>query len=37
MRNLTNTRYISYAYDFGAAKLGDPQVYGVTLGVRIGG
>ena len=33
-RNLTNKRYISYAYDFGAAHLGDPQTYGVTLGVK---
>jgi len=32
-RNLTNKRYISYAYDFGAAHLGDPQTYGVTVGV----
>jgi len=33
-RNLTNKRYISYAYDFGAAHLGDPQTYGATLGVK---
>ncbi|HEV2478437.1 MAG TPA: TonB-dependent receptor [Puia sp.] len=30
-RNLTHTRYIAYAYDFGAARLGDPCTYGVTL------
>jgi iron complex outermembrane receptor protein len=33
-RNLTNKRYISYAYDFGAAHLGDPQTYGATIGVN---
>ncbi|HEY4286675.1 MAG TPA: TonB-dependent receptor [Puia sp.] len=33
-RNLTNKRYIAYAYDFGAAHLGDPQTYGATLGVK---
>jgi iron complex outermembrane receptor protein len=32
-RNLTNKRYISYAYDFGAAHLGDPRTYGVTVGL----
>jgi len=30
-RNLTNTHYIEYAYDFGAAHLGDPRTWGVTL------
>lgn len=30
-RNLTKTKYIAYAYDFGAARLGDPCTYGVTL------
>ncbi|MEO7990002.1 MAG: TonB-dependent receptor [Chryseolinea sp.] len=30
-RNLSNEKYISYAYDFGAAHLGDPRNYGVTL------
>ncbi|WP_147313942.1 TonB-dependent receptor [Deminuibacter soli] len=34
-RNVLNKKYISYAYDFGAAKLGDPATYGVTLEVRI--
>ena len=29
--NLTDTRYISYAYDFGAVHLGNPQIYGVSL------
>jgi len=30
-RNLTETKYISYAYDFGATHLGNPKTYGVTL------
>jgi len=30
-RNLGDTKYISYAYDFGAAHLGDPKNYGITL------
>jgi iron complex outermembrane receptor protein len=30
-RNLSDTRYISYAYDFGAAHLGDPQNIGISL------
>ncbi len=30
-RNLGDTLYISYAYDFGAAHLGDPKNFGVTL------
>jgi len=29
--NLFNKHYIDYAYDFGAAHLGNPRVYGVTL------
>ncbi|OOQ59592.1 TonB-dependent receptor [Mucilaginibacter pedocola] len=29
--NLSNKRYIDYAYDFGAAHLGNPRMYGVTL------
>lgn len=33
-RNLANKRYISYAYDFGASHLGDPQTYGVTAGYK---
>ena len=32
-RNLTNKKYIAYAYDFGAAHLGNPNTYGVTLDV----
>jgi iron complex outermembrane receptor protein len=30
-RNLTDTKYIEYAYDFGAVHLGDPRTWGVTL------
>jgi len=30
-RNLTDRKYISYAYDFGAQHLGNPQNYGVTV------
>ena len=33
-RNLTNQRYISYAYDFGAVHLGDPATSGLTISVR---
>ncbi|MFT4154980.1 TonB-dependent receptor [Parafilimonas sp.] len=32
-RNIFDKRYVDYAYDFGAAHLGDPAVYGVTLRV----
>ena len=30
-RNITGTKYIAYAYDFGAARLGDPFNFGVSL------
>ncbi len=30
-RNLTDEKYISYAYDFGATHLGNPKNWGVTL------
>jgi iron complex outermembrane receptor protein len=33
-RNISNQKYIAYAYDFGAAHLGDPSNYGVTLSYR---
>ncbi len=33
-RNLTKVTYISYAYDFGAVHLGNPQTYGVTVRAR---
>jgi iron complex outermembrane receptor protein len=29
-KNFANSRYISYAYEFGAVHLGDPATYGVT-------
>jgi iron complex outermembrane receptor protein len=32
--NITDTRYIDYAYEFGAAHLGNPRTYGVTLRSR---
>ena len=34
-RNLTNKKYIAYAYDFGAVHLGNPETYGVTLDVGL--
>lgn len=30
-RNITNKKYIAYAYDFGASHLGNPYTYGATL------
>jgi len=30
-RNLTDVKYISYAYDFGAVHLGNPKTYGITM------
>ena len=30
-RNLTDTRYISYAYDFGGIHLGEPKTFGITI------
>ncbi|MCX6204864.1 MAG: TonB-dependent receptor [Bacteroidetes bacterium] len=33
-RNISNQKYIAYAYDFGAAHLGDPSNYGITLSYR---
>lgn len=33
-RNLGDTRYISYAYDFGAAHLGDPLTYGASVSLQ---
>ncbi|WP_210463907.1 TonB-dependent receptor [Rufibacter roseolus] len=30
-RNLTDEKYIDYAYSFGAARLGNPATYGVSL------
>jgi iron complex outermembrane receptor protein len=34
-RNISDTKYIAYAYDFGAARLGDPFTFGVSLKYRI--
>jgi iron complex outermembrane receptor protein len=34
MRNISDKKYIAYAYDFGASHLGNPKTLGVTLGVR---
>ena len=31
MRNLTDTKYIDFAYDFGAVHLADPKTLGVTF------
>jgi len=31
LRNITDTKYIAYAYDFGAAHLGRPCSYGATV------
>jgi iron complex outermembrane receptor protein len=36
-RNIGNTRYIAYGYDFGAVHLGDPRTWGASLFVRIPG
>lgn len=33
-RNLSETKYIAYAYDFGAAHLGNPRNYGTTLRIN---
>jgi iron complex outermembrane receptor protein len=30
-RNLTDKKYIAYAYDFGGTHLGNPKTYGVTV------
>jgi iron complex outermembrane receptor protein len=34
-RNLSNQKYIAYAYDFGAVHLGAPLTYGSTLSIRL--
>jgi iron complex outermembrane receptor protein len=33
-KNLDNQTYIDYAYDFGAAHLGNPRTYGLSLGLH---
>ena len=30
-RNLSDKRYIAYAYDFGATRLGNPATYGISV------
>jgi iron complex outermembrane recepter protein len=35
VRNISNTKYISYGYDFGGVSLGNPLTSGVTLGVKL--
>jgi iron complex outermembrane receptor protein len=35
-RNLSDERYIAYAYDFGATHLGEPRNWGVSLIKRFG-
>ncbi len=34
MRNVTDERFISYAYDFGAVQLGPPRTIGATISIR---
>lgn len=34
-RNLMGKKYINYAYDFGAAHLGNPRMIGIGLGWRL--
>jgi iron complex outermembrane recepter protein len=33
-RNLGDTKFISYAYDFGAVHLGNPRLIGATAKIR---
>lgn len=33
-RNLTDRKFIAYAYDFGAIHLGEPEIYGVTVSAK---
>ncbi|MFN6245639.1 MAG: hypothetical protein ACK4V7_05990, partial [Chitinophagaceae bacterium] len=33
-RNLTNQKYIAYAYDFGAIHLGDPATNGCSIALK---
>ena len=35
VRNISNTKYISYGYDFGGVSLGNPTTSGITLGVKL--
>jgi iron complex outermembrane receptor protein len=34
-RNISNTKYISYGYDFGGVGLGNTSTSGITLGVKL--
>lgn len=34
-KNLSDKKYIDYAYDFGAAHLGNPLTYGITARINI--
>ncbi|HTQ64512.1 MAG TPA: TonB-dependent receptor [Puia sp.] len=34
-RNITDKKYIAYAYDFGATHLGNPMTFGVTVRVML--
>jgi iron complex outermembrane recepter protein len=33
-RNISNKKYIAYAYDFGAVHLGDPKTFGITVAAK---
>ncbi len=35
-RNLSDKKYIAYAYDFGAIHLGNPRTFGITVSTQIG-
>lgn len=35
IRNLANTTYIAYGYDFGGVHLGNPRTYGATVSLRL--
>ncbi|WP_424494083.1 TonB-dependent receptor [Salinimicrobium sp. GXAS 041] len=34
-RNIFDTRFISYGYNFGAVHLGNPATYGITLSLKL--
>ena len=34
-RNITDKKYFSYAYDFGAVHLGNPRTYGIGISYKI--
>jgi iron complex outermembrane receptor protein len=33
-RNISDKKYIAYAYDFGAVHLGDPKTYGISVAAK---